>query len=220
LKDYFLSLPLRACLNEIADKDKKDGLYFAFEMFPLPYLTPTKHLQDLTTKLRTNDKTVLKDLFDAHYRPVCAAIHRLVGERGVTEDLAQQVFIRFWEKRETINITTSPGAYLHRMAINEALGWLRSKKNQSPDEITATTPFRPEQDVEDIYLQGELEEKIKQAISTLPPRCMAIFKLSRFEGKRYQEIAEELGISPKTVEHQMGKALRVLREKLGPYLGG
>lgn len=161
---------------------------------------------------------MLKELFESHYRPVCAAIHRIVGERGVTEDLAQQVFIRFWEKRESINITTSPGAYLHRMAINEALGWLRSKKNQSHDEITATTPFEPERDAEQNYLQGELEDKIRQAVDTLPPRCRAVFQLSRFEEKSYQEIADEMGISKKTVEHQMGKALRVMRELLKSYL--
>ena len=175
-------------------------------------------MQNPATQIRINDKMVLKELFEAHYRPVCAAIHRLVGERGITEDLAQQVFIRFWEKRETINITTSPGAYLHRMAINEALGWLRSKKNQPHEEITAITPFEQERDVEQGLLHGELEEKIREAVDTLPPRCRAVFQLSRFEEKSYQEIADEMGISKKTVEHQMGKALRVLRERLKPYL--
>jgi RNA polymerase sigma-70 factor (ECF subfamily) len=175
-------------------------------------------VQDLTTRLQTNDKKVLKELFEAHYRQVCGAIHRLVGERGVTEDLAQQVFIRFWEKRDTINITTSPGAYLHRMAINEALGWLRSKKNKPYEEISATTPFEEVRDAEQNYLHDELEDKVRKAVDTLPPRCRAVFQLSRFEEKSYQEIADELEISKKTVEHQMGKALRVLRELLGPYL--
>ncbi len=187
---------------------------------PFPKIESLNPLQNLTTRHHTSDKTVLKDLFEAHYRPVCAAIHRLVGERGVTEDLAQQVFIRFWEKRDSITITTSPGAYLHRMAINEALGWLRSKKNQSPEEITATTPFQPEQDVEQGFLQGELQEQVRRAVDTLPPRCRAVFQLSRFEGMSYQEIADEMGISKKTVEHQMGKALRVMREALKPYLDG
>lgn len=136
----------------------------------------------------------------------------------MTEDLAQQVFIRFWEKRGTIEVTTSPGAYLHRMAINEALAWLRSKKNKPHEEITATTPFKAERDVEQHYLHSELQDKIREAVDTLPPRCRAVFQLSRFEQKSYQEIADEMGISKKTVEHQMGKALRVLRELLKPYL--
>jgi RNA polymerase sigma-70 factor (ECF subfamily) len=177
-------------------------------------------VENLTTRLQSNDKTVLKELFDAHYRSVCAAIHRLTGERGVTEDLAQQVFIRLWEKRQQIAITTSPGAYLHRMAVNEALAWLRSRKNQQAEEITATTPFAHDASVEESLLNDELQHQIFHAIETLPPRCRAVFQLSRFEEMSYQEIAGSLDISVKTVEHQMGKALRVLRERLGGYLQG
>jgi RNA polymerase sigma-70 factor (ECF subfamily) len=167
---------------------------------------------------QANDKTELKVLFEAHYPAVCAAIQRFTGERGVTEDLAQQVFIRFWEKREQIQITTSPGAYLHRMAINEALAWLRSKKNKQPDELTPATPLNPVADGEESFLHNELQEQIHRAIDSLPPRCRAVFQLSRFEEMSYQEIADQLEISIKTVEHQMGKALRVLRERLQPYL--
>ncbi len=175
-------------------------------------------MPDLTTRFRTNDKLALKELFEAHYPSVCAAIHRLVGERGMTEDLAQQVFIRFWEKRETIVISTSPGAYLHRMAVNEALAFLRTRKNQSHEEVTAFTPFGSHRDVEETVLHTELQEEIHRAIDALPPRCRAVFQLSRFEEMTYQEIAERLDISIKTVEHQVGKALRVLRERLQPYL--
>lgn len=175
-------------------------------------------MNDLTTRLQANDRAALRELFDAHYPSVCGAIHRFVGERGITEDLAQQVFIRFWEKRAKINITSSPGAYLHRMAVNEALAFLRSKKNRSPEEITATTPLPPAPDVEQDILQNELQDQIVRAVDSLPPRCRAVFQLSRFEEKSYQEIADELGISVKTVEHQIGKALRVLRERLKPYL--
>jgi RNA polymerase sigma-70 factor (ECF subfamily) len=175
---------------------------------------------ELTPLLKTDDKTALKQLFDAHYPAVCGAIHRLVGERGVTEDLAQQVFIRFWEKRHQITISTSPGAYLHRMAVNEALAWLRSRKNQQPEEVTPNTPFSPEASVEENFLHGELQEHIKRAIEALPPRCRTVFQLSRFEEMSYQEIADQMDISIKTVEHQMGKALRVLRERLKFYLDG
>ncbi len=170
------------------------------------------------TRLRTDDKAALRELFEAHYAAVCATIYRFVGARSSTEDLAQQVFIRFWEKRHQIQITSSPGAYLHRMAVNEALAWMRSKKNQQPDEISPATPFKPEVDGEKIYLQSELQEQVHRAIDSLPPRCRRVFQLSRFEEKSYQEIAEVMEISVKTVEHQMGKALAILREKLKPYL--
>lgn len=161
---------------------------------------------------------MLKELFDAHYQAVCAAVHRIIGERGVTEDLAQQVFIRFWEKRNQIQIDTSPGAYLHRMAVNEALAWLRAKKNQQPEELTFTIPMPAQADGETMLLHSELNEQIHKVIDSLPPRCRTVFQLSRFEELSYQEIADEMGISIKTVEHQMGKALRVLREQLKSFL--
>lgn len=175
---------------------------------------------DLNARIRTNDKAALKELFEEHYRTVCAAIHRLVGERGVTEDLAQQVFIRFWEKREQIEINSSASAYLHRMAVNEALAWLRSKKNRQPEEITTATAFPPSADGEEVFLNNELNDQIHLAVNTLPPRCRTVFQLSRFEEMSYQEIADRMEISVKTVEHQMGKALRVLRERLKSYLEG
>ena len=161
---------------------------------------------------------MLKELFEAHYRNVCAAIQRLTGERGVTEDLAQQVFIRFWEKRIQIQFDTSPGAYLHRMAVNEALEWLRTKKNQQPEELSFATPLPLELDGENLLLHTELQDKIHKVIEALPPRCRTVFQLSRFENLSYQEIANQMEISVKTVEHQMGKALRVLREQLKDYL--
>ena len=173
---------------------------------------------NLTNRLRSDDRTVLKELFDAHYQAVCASINRIVGERGVTEDLAQQVFIRFWEKRFQIQVDTSAGAYLHRMAVNESLAWLRAKKNQQPDELTFSTPMPTQMDGEDILLHNELHSQIHKVIDELPPRCRMVFQLSRFEELSYQEIADQMGISIKTVEHQMGKALRVLREQLKVFL--
>jgi RNA polymerase sigma-70 factor (ECF subfamily) len=161
---------------------------------------------------------VLKELFEAHYQAVCAAVNRIVGERGVTEDLAQQVFIRFWEKRHQIQIDSSPGAYLHKMAVNEALAWLRAKKNQQPEELTFATPMPPQMDGEGILLNNELNDQIHKAIDALPPRCRTVFQLSRFEELSYQEIAQKMEISIKTVEHQMGKALRVLREELRAFM--
>lgn len=179
-------------------------------------------MDDLTKRLQADDQTALKELFEAHYSHVCAAIHRYTAARSVAEDLAQQVFIRFWQKRHQITINSSPGAYLQRMAINEALAWLRSKKNQQPDPLPTHLPDDQQQLVPDPgeqLMQQELHEQILAAIGSLPPRCQEVFVLSRYEQLSYQEIADKLDISIKTVENQMGKALRLMREKMEPYLG-
>lgn len=178
----------------------------------------TEKHDDILNRLKLGDKSVLKDIFQHHYSPVCTAMYRYIADRSLVEDLAQNVFIRLWEKRETINITSSLGAYLRRMAINEALGHLRKNKNIQIEEITPTTPQKSTETTETEYLHTELQEQITEAINGLPTKCRAIFQLSRFEGLTYREIAEKLEISVKTVENQMGKALRVLRAEMKKYL--
>ncbi len=179
---------------------------------------PTPKLEDILTRLKGDDQSVLKDLFQQHYLPVCQSINRFILDKNLVEDLAQNVFLRFWEKRHQVTVTTSVGAYLRRMAINEALAWLRRKK---PVDFVEPNSFASKDitsGVEEQFLQNELQGQITKAINALPPKCRTIFQLSRFEDLTYKEIAKKLGISVKTVENQMGKALRVLREKLKGYL--
>jgi len=173
--------------------------------------------ENILTRLKSNDKAALKDLFQLHHAGVCAAIFRIIKDRNTVEDLAQEVFLRFWQKRETINVSSSLQAYLRRMAVNEALGHLRKKK-MFEEEINNDTLAGAAPGVEHQYLHGELEEHIKMAIDVLPPRCRTVFQLSRFEELSYREIAEQLNISIKTVENQMGKALKILRKELHHYL--
>lgn len=175
-------------------------------------------LDDILTRLRADDKTVLKELFQAYYTPVCNAIHRFIRDKNLVEDLAQEVFLRFWDKRQKINITSSVKAYLHRMAVNEALAHLRKNKRYHEEEFTADISSGEEVGAEEQYLYTELEDNIKAAIDSLPPKCRAVFQLSRYEELTYKEIAERMEISVKTVENQMGKALKVLRQKLKSYL--
>jgi RNA polymerase sigma-70 factor (ECF subfamily) len=177
----------------------------------------TQDQQQILDRLRKDDQSALQELFDQCYLPVCTTIRRFVQDHGLVEDLAQEVFVRFWEKRHTLQINSSLNGYLRRMAINEALGHLRRKKvyieELDPQTNQGLTP-----DVEKQLLHTELEDEIRAAIDNLPPRCRTVFKLSRFEELTYQEIADKMEISIKTVENQMGKALRVLREQLQKYL--
>ena len=174
--------------------------------------------QNILTRLKSDDRSALKDLFQDHYRPVCQAISRFIRDHSTTEDLAQEVFLRFWEKRQTIEVTSSLSAYLRRMAINEALGYLRRNKRYEEDELDPNLEPGEDPSAEAHYLHSELEQSVKDAIDTLPPKCRAVFQLSRYEELTYNEIANQMGISVKTVENQMGKALRILRERLQGYL--
>jgi RNA polymerase sigma-70 factor (ECF subfamily) len=134
-----------------------------------------------------------------------------------TEDLAQEVFMEIWKRRDSLVINTSLKAYLRRSAINKTLNYLRDKKNwknEELSEIQLEISAEPGKTLE----ANELEKIVGQAIEQLPERCQLIFKLSRVEEKSYQEIADELEISIKTVENQIVKALRMLRDALRPYI--
>ena len=179
---------------------------------------PDEKLDDILTRLKADDKTAMKELFQEHYLSVCGNIQRFIRDKATVEDLAQEVFIRFWEKRQQIDITSSVGAYLRRMAINEALGFLRRNKYQDERELSPEMVKDAEDSAEEQFMHQELELRVRAAINELSPRCRAVFQLSRFEELTYKEIADRMGISVKTVENQMSKALRILRERLRDYL--
>ncbi|MCB0617515.1 MAG: RNA polymerase sigma-70 factor [Saprospiraceae bacterium] len=177
---------------------------------------PTHMPEDILRRFRANDPTVLQELFQQYYLLVCKAICRFIHDQDLMKDLAQNVFVRLWEKRGQLNINSSVPAYLHRMAVNEALGhlrrdWRNDQDAEVPEHSSAGT-------VEDQFLETELRDHIERAVDSLPPKCKVIFQLSRYEERTYREIAEALDISVKTVENQMGKALRILREQLQEYL--
>lgn len=172
--------------------------------------------QDILNRLQSGHQGALRELFESQYLPVCHSIRRLVRDPATVEDLAQEVFIRFWEKRSRIRVTSNLPAYLRRMAVNEALAHLRRRRHfEEESEI----PPGEGASAEESYLHLELEDNIRAAIDELPPRCRTVFQLSRFEELTYNEIADQMGISVKTVENQMGKALKYLRDRLRPYLG-
>lgn len=174
--------------------------------------------RDLLQRLKLDDQEVLKIIFQEHYPMVYRTIYRIVSDQGIAEDLAQDVFMRFWEKRHKINIQGPLGAYIRRMAVNEALGYIRKYKKYTIEEVTdqhnkLTTSG------EDLYIDNELQAEVNKAIDTLPPKCKRVFMLSRFEELSYKEISQKLSISPKTVENQISKALKTLRLALKSYLG-
>lgn len=177
-----------------------------------------ENLSEILEKLQSDDQTILKSLFQEYYLPVCKSIYRFVKDKSTTEDIAQDVFIKFWEKRKKLNITSLVAAYLHRMGINEAISYLRRHKHFKSEEVIEYSVPNNIGSGESKLLQSELQDNVNKAIDSLPPKCRAIFQLSRYEELTYKEIAIKLDISVKTVENQMGRALRILRIKLRGYL--
>ncbi len=164
------------------------------------------------------NRAAFKAIFTAHYPKVCAVTYRYLGDQGLAEDLAQEVFIRLWQKREQLQITSNLAAYLRRMAVNEALAHLRKKTRFLADELPIHLPNLVATAADESLDSQELQQRIQRVVASLPDRCRLIFELSRYEELSNREIAEQLDISIKTVENQMTKALRTLREALSDYL--
>ncbi len=177
---------------------------------------PEKNLIDILASLKADDKLVFQQVFHQHYPMVCQTVFRFVRDQDAAKDIAQTVFIKFWEKRNQLNITSSLPAYLRRMAVNEAISAIRKKERTTINQQSIPLPTIIS--TEEQYVGKELGEHVQLAIDQLPPRCREVFMLSRYEELSYKEIAARLDISIKTVENQMGKALRVLRDLLKAYL--
>ncbi len=171
----------------------------------------------IIARLKSNDQTAMQWLFERYYQAVCNRIFRIIKDKSTVEDIAQEVFIKFWEKRQQISIQNSLNAYLQRMAYNETISYLRKHKKHWHDEL-ASYDSADKDTSEKTLLYNELSNKITNAINMLPNRCRIIFQLSRFEELTYKEIASQLDISVKTVENQMGKALKLMRENMKSYI--
>lgn len=161
----------------------------------------------------------IQDSFFEHYDKLYHAAINIIGEHADAKDVIQDVFLKIWQKKETFDDQKLNGGYLYRSVINTSLNKLEKRKGNIQILSTATTAIASNGDTPDQVLFGkELKKEIDRAIELLPPKCKAIFVLSRFEGLKYKEIADHLDISPKTVENQMGIALKKLQNTLSPYM--
>jgi len=154
-------------------------------------------------------------LFRQYFPPLMAFAKKILTDEDDAREVVHRVFINLWEKRDEIDATTSLRSYLFTSVHNRSLNMVRDRKKFSSEEMPDVAG---EVDVGAQIEAMELEEKIREAITALPEKCRQVFELNRFEGLKYSEIAAQLNISIKTVENQMSRALRILREKLLKYL--
>lgn len=169
----------------------------------------------LIDKLREGKASAYEFLFSEYYEWLCNYIYKLCGNRTLTEDIVQEALIGFWEKREKIIITTSLKSYLFKTCHNQFLQHIRNEKVKFDDldKIKWETFAEVAEEEEDFKMA-----KLIKLIDQLPPRCKEIFIQSKLEKKKYKEIALDLGISVKTVENQMTKALYFLRQNATSFL--
>ncbi len=161
------------------------------------------------------DEQSFEKLFREYFQPLISFARKILVDEDDAREVVHKVFINLWEKREEIDLTVPLKSYLFTSVHNRSLNVIRDRKKFSSDEIPDVAG---KWDVSSQIESMELEEKIEESIRSLPEKCREIFELNRFDGLKYSEIAAKLDISVKTVENQMSKALKILREKLMKYL--
>jgi RNA polymerase sigma-70 factor (ECF subfamily) len=166
-------------------------------------------------RIQAGEQEAFKLAFDVYYRHLVLYAHRFLGDMDLSENIVQNVFVTLWEKRAALQIE-SIKAYLIVSVRNQCHNEIKHQKVVRDYEARFANA---ENETIPDFPDPEIMAKINKAINELLEQRRRIFTMNRVDGMRYKEIAEALNISPKTVEVQIGKALKCLRESLASLRG-
>lgn len=179
-------------------------------------------------KLKQGDQKAFKYVFDRYYVLLCRFANQMLNDTSLAEEIVDDAIFYLWEHRKEIEITYSIRAYLMRAVRNRCLNELNSLSHRA--ELNFSTYISPEnmEFLETLFkdddhplgtlLEHELEDELICCIESLPEECRRVFKKSRFEQKKYEEIADELHISVNTVKYHIKNALAYINSHLADYL--
>jgi RNA polymerase sigma-70 factor, ECF subfamily len=170
-------------------------------------------------QLTFSDLQSFEMLFRQYYTMLCAYAIRFVHDADTAEEVVQDLFYKLWEKRAELQINTSVKSYLFSAVHNRCLKFIEHRNVEVKyRNYYLLHESEVDSEPQDAHNVVELQGIIDTTLSSLPERCSRIFRLNRFEGLKYHEIAQKLSISVKTVEANMGKALKLLRKNLKNYV--
>jgi len=174
--------------------------------------------QQQLRKIRKGDISTFEALFHHYYNGLCGYAEHLLGLKEVAEEVVQDVFYNVWKNRESLRIRQSLQSYLYRSAYNNSMMYLRKMRREYfMEDLSRPEPGLDDPDPLEIIQLDEVSGLISRTLEALPVRTREIFKMNRQEGLKYREIAQKLSISEKTVEANMGKALKALRNSIEEY---
>lgn len=180
----------------------------------------------IVEQLKLGNEDAYQYIYDHHYALLCHVANGYVKEQFLAETIVGDTIFHVWEIRETLEISVSIRSYLLRAVRNRCINYLNSEREKReiafsalmPDEITDDKIILPDSHPLGTLLERELEEEIYKAIEKLPDECRRVFDKSRFEGKSYEQISQDLGISINTVKYHIKNALASLQKNLSKYL--
>jgi len=163
----------------------------------------------LIAGIKRNDYSSYNQLFLRYYSRLCAFVYGITQSSSASEDVVQELFIRLWINRTKLEINESVSGYLYRSSKNAALNHLRSEKSRQ--KSVQNMPVQELQTDDNLIEQVEFSAALYQCIEQLPERSREVFKMSRIDGLKQQEISDQLGISVKTIKNQIWKSLQYLK---------
>ena len=165
------------------------------------------------------DKAAFESLFRSEFKGLCFFALQYTKDRDTAREITQEAFISLWEKRESIDLSKPVKTYLSTTVRNKCLNYLRDNRKFNREILDIEGLLSDKTYVQpDRMVEAEIRTRIGNAIEELPEKCREIFVLNRQENLKYQEIANRLEISVKTVETQMSKALQHMRERLREFI--
>ena len=173
--------------------------------------------KDLFKAIQNNDEEAFEKLFHKYYGHLCLFASRILLDDEAAEEIVQDFFVKLWEKRVLLFVETSVRSYFYRSVRNQCLNLIEHNKIKYKHVQSVLSEAKNNQTLQDNFTEIDLAKKIEESIQSLPKKRQNIFRLSREEGLKYREIAEKLNISVKTVEAQMGLAIKYLKDKLKNY---
>ena len=176
--------------------------------------------RDLQERIRAGDERAFDSVFRTHYAQLVRVAESMLRESALAEEIAQEVMLELWRRRESLELEQTFAAYLIRSTRNRALNHIRHQRVVAREAAAAAIEPQASRSAEEELLGVELQQAVREAIDALPEKSREVFRLSREQGLKYAEIASVLEISVKTVEKRMGQALSELRERLAPWLAG
>jgi RNA polymerase sigma-70 factor, ECF subfamily len=170
---------------------------------------------EIIRRIRQGDVGQFESLFRSSYVSLVRYAKTLIKDHDDAEEIVQDLFFRLWQDKEKLNIESSLNGYLFRSVHNRCLHFIEHNKvvDRHAEEMLSRQT-ETQESPEDILHYKELQSRIARILERLPERCGQIFYMSRFEGLKYNEIAEKLSVSVKTVESNMGRALKEFRKEL------
>ena len=172
----------------------------------------------LLVELKQGNKEAFSIIFRKYYKDLVLFGGNLLHDKFQCEDIVQNVFLKLWRNRETLEIETSLKSFLIRSVQNSCLDELRHKVVIREHESYSQSFYASDNmDTEHSILYSNLQSHLEEALNKLPEACRVAFEMNRLEGLKYREIAEKLNVSERTIEVRIGKALGLLREYLKEF---